>query len=189
MVALWRTGRQFVRDGSSGGTVGAGTATFNFNGGTLKALASQTAGNGWFETASSGNFQVVTTTIMDGGAIIDPNGFSVAINTALAHGGVAGTDGGLTLTNSSGTGILSLGGVSTYTGPTIVNGGILQVTGTVPTATTVNPGGAIGASSGTFSALVTLAAGNSAVNLAGWLGHHHDLRQRADLEQWQRPCL
>src|ERR1039458_5502896 len=160
------TGRQFVRDSSSGGTAGAGTATFNFNGGKLQALASQTAGNGWFETATSGNFQVVTTTIMDGGATIDANGFGVNINTVLAHGGVAGTDGGLTLTNSSGTGTLTLGGVSTYTGPTRVNGGTLKVTGTVPTATTVNPGGAIGASSGTFGALVTLTAGNSAINLS-----------------------
>jgi autotransporter-associated beta strand protein len=157
-------GRQFVRDGSSGGTAGSGTASFNFNGGKLQALANQTAGNGWFETATTGNFQVVTTTIMDGGATIDANGFGVNINTVLAHGGVAATDGGLTLTNSSGTGTLTLGGVSTYTGPTVVKAGTLKVTGTVPTATTVNPGGAIGASSGTFGALVTLAAGNSAVN-------------------------
>jgi fibronectin-binding autotransporter adhesin len=118
------TGRQFVRDGSGGGTVGSGAATFNFNGGVLKALADQTSGNGWFETATTGNFQVVTTIVKAGGAKIDTNGFNANINTVLAHdSGLGGTaDGGLT---KSGLGTLTLGAANTYTGATTVQSGNL----------------------------------------------------------------
>jgi autotransporter-associated beta strand protein len=123
------TGRQFIRDGSAGGTAGAGSATFNFNGGVLQAQADQTSGNGWFETATTGTFQVVTTTVKAGGAKIDTNGFTTNINTVLAHdsslGGTA--DGGLT---KSGTGTLSLGGANTYTGNTTVTDGVLLLTNT-----------------------------------------------------------
>ena len=144
-----------------GGATPIGKAYFYFDGGTLEALANQTD---WLQSTTVGNSNLLTAvTIKAGGATIDANGFNVAINNAIASG--ASPDGGLTLTNSTGTGILKLGGTCAYNGPTTVNGGILKVTGTVPTATTVNPGGAIGASSGTFSGLVTLTAGNSAVNL------------------------
>jgi autotransporter-associated beta strand protein len=123
------TGRQFIRDGSTGGTAGAGSATFNFNGGVLQAQADQTSGNGWFETATTGTFQVVTTTVKAGGAKIDTNGFTTNINTVLVHdsslGGTA--DGGLT---KSGTGTLSLGGANTYTGDTTVADGVLLLTNT-----------------------------------------------------------
>lgn len=137
------TGRQFVRDGSGGGTVGAGTATFNFNGGVLQAQANQTSGNGWFETATTGNFQVVTTTVESGGAKIDTNGFSTNINTVLAHdSGLGATaDGGLA---KSGAGTLTLGGASTYTGPTAIDAGTLAL----------GAAGSISASSG-----VVIAAG------------------------------
>jgi autotransporter-associated beta strand protein len=105
------TGRYFLKGGT-------GTANFNFNGGTLKALADQTAGAGWFET--------VTTTVKVGGAKIDTNGFDTNINTVLAHdsslGGTA--DGGLT---KSGLGTLTLGAASSYTGKTTVSGGTLAL--------------------------------------------------------------
>jgi autotransporter-associated beta strand protein len=118
------TGRQFVRDGSGGGTAGSGTATFNFNGGTLQAQADQTGGNGWFETATTGNFQVVTTNVKEGGAIIDTNGFTVNINTALVHAGGNAIDGGLV---KNGAGTLSLGGTNTFTGNAVVNAGTLSL--------------------------------------------------------------
>lgn len=118
------TSRQFVRDGSTGGTAGAGAATFNFNGGTLKALANQTSGSGWFETATTGNFQVVTTNVKEGGAVIHTNGFDVNINTVLVHSGVASIDGGMV---KQGAGTLNLGAANTYTGNTVVSQGVLAV--------------------------------------------------------------
>ncbi len=126
------TSRQFVRDGSGGGAVGSGTATFNFNGGILKALASQTSGAGWFETATTGNFQVVTTNVKEGGAVIDTNGFDANINTVLAHSGAAAIDGGLV---KQGAGTLNLGAANTYTGNTIVTEGVLAVSNASGSAT------------------------------------------------------
>jgi fibronectin-binding autotransporter adhesin len=137
------TGRQFVRDGSAAGTVGAGTATFNFDGGILQAQADQTSGNGWFETTTTGNFQVVTTVVKAGGAKIDTNGFNTNINTVLAHdSGLGATlDGGLI---KSGTGILTLGGASTYTGATLINAGTLALssTGSIASTQITNASGA-----------------------------------------------
>ena len=118
------TGRQFIRDGGTAGTQGSGTAIFNFNGGVLQAQANQTQGNGWFETATTGNFQVVTTNVAEGGAKIDTNGFDVNINTALVHAGSNAIDGGLT---KNGEGILSLGGTNTFTGNAVVNAGTLAL--------------------------------------------------------------
>jgi MYXO-CTERM domain-containing protein len=137
------TGRQFVRDGSGGGAAGSGTATFNFNGGTLQAQANQTSGNGWFETATTGNFQVVTTVVKAGGANIDTNGFNTNINTVLAHdSGLGATlDGGLT---KRGSGILTLGGASTYTGATLISAGTLALasTGSIASTQITNASGA-----------------------------------------------
>jgi autotransporter-associated beta strand protein len=153
------TGRQFVRDGSSGGTAGSGTATFNFNGGVLQAQANQTQGNGWFETATTGNFQVVTTTVKSGGAKIDTNGFTTNVNTVLAHDSTLGgtPDGGLT---KSGTGTLSLGATSTFTGATTVSAGTLKVNGSIATSSdvTINGSGATLAGTGTVSG-ITLTSG------------------------------
>ena len=159
----------------------AGIGYVNFDGGTLKALANQ---SDWL-TGNPPNAVTNTptaVTIMDGGAKIDANGFSVAILNNLLHGGVAATDGGLT---KLGLGTLTLGGTgNTYNGPTVVSNGVLAVTGSLPSGSavtvaggtlavsgsvggtvTVQPGAAIGASSGTFSSLATLNAGNSAIYL------------------------
>jgi fibronectin-binding autotransporter adhesin len=120
------TSRYFLRGG-------AGTANFNFNGGTLKALTDQTAGTGWFETATT-----ITTTVKVGGAKIDTNGFNTNINTVLEHdsglGGMA--DGGLT---KSGSGTLTLGAANTYSGATTIKAGILKLdsAGTIANSPTI----------------------------------------------------
>ncbi|MES2476398.1 MAG: autotransporter-associated beta strand repeat-containing protein [Verrucomicrobiota bacterium] len=95
---------------------GAGSGTFNFNGGTLKAAGASPT----FVTG-------VTTLVKEGGAKIDSNGFAVTVDTALNHGGVAATDGGLT---KSGSGTLSLNKANGYTGATTISGGTLALTAT-----------------------------------------------------------
>jgi autotransporter-associated beta strand protein len=121
------TDREIVRNGSSGGA--AGVANFNFNGGTLKALADQTdwlRSNVTFSTANVNQLELTAVTLQSGGAIIDSNGFNVAINNVLAHdaslGGIA--DGGL---KKTGAGTLTITGVNTYTGGTTINGGTLSI--------------------------------------------------------------
>jgi len=99
-----------------------GTRIFNFNGGTLKALANNTifAAN----VASVAN-------VRNGGAIIDDGGYAVTVDQTLVHSTVAGDnaiDGGLT---KLGTGTLVLSGVETYTGNTVVSNGTLTLTGSI----------------------------------------------------------
>jgi autotransporter-associated beta strand protein len=73
--------------------------------------------------------------VRNGGAIIDTNGANVTVNQPLLHSNVAGdnaTDSGLT---KNGAGTLRIGGgLSTYTGNTVINGGTLQLPVGVPPA-------------------------------------------------------
>ncbi len=99
------------KDLGAGGT--AGTDTFNFNGGTLKASA-----------ASATFFQGVdTASVQAAGGIIDNGGFTITLAQALLHGGTATLDGGLIFQDS---GTTTLSGTSTYTGITNVNAGVLR---------------------------------------------------------------
>lgn len=90
----------------------------------------------------------------------------VAVNMNASLGGYNAVDswnndisgtGGLTL---GGTGRLTLTGKDTYAGPTVVNGGTLEVAGSITSATTVNSGGTL-AGAGTL--------GNVTVNAGGTL--------------------
>ncbi|MEO7173817.1 autotransporter-associated beta strand repeat-containing protein, partial [Flavobacterium sp.] len=125
------TDRQFVRDGSN--TNQSGIANFVFNGGTLKALGTQTdwlqsttaTSAGQNQGASGGTVNAnalalssVTTTAV---STIDSNSFSVAINNVIS-----GT-GGFNINSSTGTGTVNLGGANSYTGPTTVSAGRLNV--------------------------------------------------------------
>ena len=91
------------------------TCTNNFNGGTVKPRANTTA---FIPVISQAN-------IRNGGAVIDTAGFNITIAQGLAHSvitGDAAMDGGLT---KNGNGTLTLNGVPSYTGPTMVNAGRL----------------------------------------------------------------
>lgn len=95
-------------------TKGAGSANFNFNGGTLRASGTSTSLMTGMTTAS----------VLEGGAIIDSNAFDVSTDQSLSHGGMAAVDGGL---KKIGTGTLTLGGASTYTGTTAISAGVLSI--------------------------------------------------------------
>jgi len=89
----------------------SGTSTFNFNGGTLQASASEASFMTGLDTAN----------VEGGGAIIDTDGNDITIAQALLDGG-----GGGGLTKNS-TGTLTLSGPSTYTGGTTINAGTVSV--------------------------------------------------------------
>ena len=107
---------------------GGGTATFHFNGGTLKA-----------KNATATFMQGLNTVdVEQGGAIVDTNGFNVTIGQKLLAGS---TSGGLT---KNGSGLLILTGNPTYTGDTVINAGQLQLnTGSTTLAAISGQGGLI----------------------------------------------
>ena len=116
----------------SGGTLtvgqvlqNAGTGTFNFNGGTLQASASDypAGGTTFFAGLTTANVQA-------NGAFTDSHGFSVTVAQNLLHDTTSGApaiDGGLTVLDSVGGGTLTLTGANTYTGPTTLASGVLNV--------------------------------------------------------------
>lgn len=103
-----------IANGSSGsfsGTVfNPGDASVNFNGTVIKATQTQTAFISGFEPGKLN--------ILSGGALIDSNGFSIGIQSAL------GGSGALT---KLGAGQLSLSGSNSYTGGTTIEAGTLQL--------------------------------------------------------------
>lgn len=112
------------------------TNIIDFNGGTLRAGAPNAA----FLPA----FNVTSNLVQAGGAILDDGGFAITIGAALIHdpGLGAALDGGLTKLD---TGTLTLTNLCTYTGPTLINGGALVLSGSGAIAATANIGVAAGA--------------------------------------------
>lgn len=88
---------------------GAGTATFNFGGGTLRA------DTGFTSTLP------ITLTGIGGNATVNTNGHAVSLS------GILSGSGGL---QKTGSGTLTLSGANTYYGMTIVAGGVLDLIGT-----------------------------------------------------------
>ncbi len=110
-MTLW-PGADFTANGVTNGTTGgAGNTRLNFNGGILRARLSTP----FFFPANV----LSNATVQAGGAFIDTSNFNITIGQNLLDGG-----GGLT---KSGTGALTLSGISTYTGSTVVSNGTLVV--------------------------------------------------------------
>jgi fibronectin-binding autotransporter adhesin len=163
----------------TGGTAGA--SIFNFNGGTFKATGA----------AATLATSLTTVNVRNGGAVIDSNGFNIAITEPLLHSTIGGdnvTDGGLT---KQGGGTLTLNGANTYTGATTVNGGTLKagstssfgsgsavtlanaagvnldITGFNTTVGSLSGGGAAGGNVSLGSATLTTGGDNSSTTYAG----------------------
>ena len=136
---------------NSGGTLSAsqiihgstGTATINFNGGTLKPSQNSPE----FIAATINNLNVG-----DGGAIIDTNGYNIGLAKTLSSTGT----GGLT---KRGRGILTLADGGTVSGVSAVNEGTLEVRGSFAAPSLSVADGAGLAGDGAVVANVTL--GNS----------------------------
>lgn len=129
----------------------SGARFFNFNGGTLKA----TATNNTFVNLGAGTTRL---NVRDGGATVDSNGKDIGISQQLQHSddpGDAATDGGLT---KIGSGKLTLTGGYTYTGPTVVRAGTLSVDASLVTP---SPAGDVTVSNSTL----TLSLNNGANSL------------------------
>jgi fibronectin-binding autotransporter adhesin len=108
---------------------GTGSATFNFNGGTLAASADDT------------NFIGAKVTSVDstGGALINTNGHNITDNSAMTHDAtLSGVDGGLT---KSGAGLLTMTGNSTYTGASTLAAGNLKLNGSGAAVPILTKGG------------------------------------------------
>lgn len=88
-------------------------ATFNFDGGTLRARGENATLDTFMEDLTAAN-------VLAGGAVIDSGNNDVTIRQSLNDGGGAG---GLVKT---GAGALTLGGTNTYAGQTVVNEGFLS---------------------------------------------------------------
>jgi autotransporter-associated beta strand protein len=165
---------QATRVGTATGSAQAGgtpTATFNFNGGTLKARASSAT---FYQGSAASPACPITSIVKLGGAIIDSDTNAISILEPLQHDSLLGTalDGGLT---KLGAGTLTLTAVNTYTGPTLVSAGTLAINGSLVAndAVTVNAGGTLGGT-GTCGGNVTvnsggtLSPGNSIGTLTVW---------------------
>lgn len=163
-------------------TIAGATGTYELDGGTLRTLnvTSSSVGNATMNfnggvlipTANNNNFvtNVSQINVRNGGVVVDTTNFNVTIGSTLQHSSIGGDnpiDGGLT---KRGNGTLTLAGPSSsYTGPTTVTAGALNL-GANSVASlnnlTINNAtlglGLNGAAS--FSAANVTLAGNSTLN-------------------------
>ena len=112
-----------ITGGGGTGAAGAGIGIVNFNGGILEAQ----------QAAITYSFvgSITAAYIRNGGAVINNNGFAINITQSLLHTtNIAdnAVDGGVI---SLGSGVLTLTGTNTYTGPTLIGNGTLALGGSI----------------------------------------------------------
>lgn len=136
---------------------GTPTATFNFNGGTLRAGASSAT---YYQGNASAPAIPIVSIVKSGGAIIDTTNFNISILEPLQHdaGLGAAPDGGLT---KHGAGTLTLTAASTYTGNTVISNGTLVVSGSLGTTAVTVGNNATLAGTGSLGSNVTVNAGGT----------------------------
>ena len=123
-------------------------ATFNFNGGILRATSASTNNpTTFFQGSTAAPVIPITTIVKSGGAIIDDAGWAISVLEPLQHDSTLGAapDGGLL---KLGAGTNTLTAASTYTGNTVISNGTLIINGSLG-ATAVRV--AIGTLAGTGS--------------------------------------
>lgn len=133
------------------------SATFNFNGGILRAAASSTT---FYQGHTVSPAIPITSIVQAGGAFIDSSNFAISVLEPLQHDSTLGAtpDGGLT---KLGSGALTLTATNTYTGPTTVSDGTLAVKGSIAAgAVTVETNGTL-AGAGTVGGNVTINPGGA----------------------------
>ena len=119
-------------------------STLNLNGGTLQASADTT----------TFLHDLTLAFVQAGGAVLDSQGFNITVAQPLLDSG----GGGLT---KNGTGTLTLTGASTYTGDTVVNGGVLNA----PTASSGGGNYTVATGAGGMGVMV-VGSPNSQLNAA-----------------------
>jgi len=139
-------------------TTTGSTATFNFNGGTLRA--SGNAAN-FFQGSTVAPIIPIVSIVKAGGAKIDDGGFAISILEPLQHDSSLGAtlDGGLT---KLGAGIVTLIATNTFTGETVVSNGTLAVNGSLGrSAVTVQINGTLAGTGGVTNVNVNFGGGIS----------------------------
>jgi autotransporter-associated beta strand protein len=166
-------------------TAGNATITTN-NGGNVYFSASSTGGTARFITNAGGTFDM--SALFPGGGMtvgsiegagnyflgakqltVGGNNLSTTVSGTISDGGTSGGIGGSLVKVGSGT--LTLAGVNSYTGATSVDGGVLQLDGTITSAVTVNSGAIFSGNGIVDPATVTINSGAVfAPGLPGQLG-------------------
>jgi uncharacterized protein with beta-barrel porin domain len=121
------------------GTSSGGQAIFTTNAGGVFDISQLTAGGTTVGSiAGAGNYFLGANALTVGS-----DNLSTTVSGVISDGGIGGGTGGALV--KVGTGALTLSGTDTYTGATTVNGGTLEVDGSIATSSlaTVNNGGTL----------------------------------------------
>jgi autotransporter-associated beta strand protein len=145
-----------------GNNAALGTGTLTITGGSINVTGARTTTNNNVQNWN-GDFTVVggnTLNLGTGAVTINSDRMVTVSASTLTVGGAIGETGGSHSLTKSGAGTMILNGANSYTGGTIINGGVLQFgTGALPStgAITINSAG-------------VLNANNTLADVTAWLG-------------------